>query len=236
MTTRSFTYGSTAIAYRLDYVERETLAIHVHPDLRVSVEAPLGSEPAEIEKALHKRAAWILRQQRNFRRYSLDFPSRQYVSGESYRFLGQQYRLKVTQSESESVSLDRELITVGISRKDDTRRVKALVQGWYRRQALDIFTERVAAWFPHFERFGVPLPAVQVRQMRSRWGSCTAQGKITLNLKLVMVPRQMIDYVIVHELCHLVEHNHGKGFYELLSRVMPAWREVRERLEVFDFG
>ena len=82
----------------------------------------------------------------------------------------------------------------------------------------------------------MPLPAVQVRQMRSRWGSCTAQGKITLNLKLVMVPRQMIDYVIVHELCHLVEHNHGKGFYELLSRVMPAWREVRERLEVFDFG
>ena len=57
--------------------------------------------------------------------------------------------------------------------------------------------------------------------MRSRRGSCTAQGKITLNLKLVMVPRQMIDYVIVHELCHLVEHNHGKGFYELLSRVLP---------------
>ena len=236
MTTRSFTYGSTTIAYRLDYVERETLAIHVHPDLRVSVEAPLGSEPAEIEKALHKRAAWILRQQRNFRRYSLDFPPRQYVSGESYRFLGQQYRLKVTQSESESVTLERELLTVGVQRKDDKRRVKALVQGWYRRQALDIFTERVAAWYPHFERFGVPLPAVQVRQMRSRWGSCTAQGKITINLKLVMVPRQMIDYVIVHELCHLVEHNHGKGFYELLSRVMPAWREVRGKLEVFDFG
>jgi predicted metal-dependent hydrolase len=89
---------------------------------------------------------------------------------------------------------------------------------------------------PHFERLGHSLPKVVVRQMRSRWGSCTARGKITLNLKLVMVPRQLIDYVIVHELCHLAEHNHSKGFYTLLSRVMPDWEERREKLERFDFG
>jgi predicted metal-dependent hydrolase len=85
-------------------------------------------------------------------------------------------------------------------------------------------------------RFDVQQPALQVRQMRTRWGSCTARGKILLNLKLVMLPRQLIDYVVVHELCHLVEHNHGKAFYDLLSRVMPGWQERREKLEGYDFG
>ena len=231
-------YGTTEILYTLTYTERETLAIHVHPDLSVRVEAPLDSDLAEIEKRLRKRAAWILRQQRNFRRYSLDFPLRHYVSGETHRYLGQQYRLKVVQSQDskESIHLDREQLLVIIRSKDESARAKTLVQNWYRRQAQSIFSERVATWFPHFERFDVSQPQVVVRQMRSRWGSCTAHGKITLNLKLVMVPRQLIDYVIVHELCHLVEHNHGKGYYELLSRILPNWKEIKEKLDRFDFG
>ncbi|MDX9991552.1 MAG: SprT family zinc-dependent metalloprotease [Anaerolineales bacterium] len=231
-------YGSTSIPYRLTYTERASLAIHVHPDLSVSVEAPLGSDPAEIEKRLHKRAAWILRQQRDFRRYSLDFPPRQYVSGESHRYLGQQYRLKVLQSadKNESILLEREQLLVTLRDKSDPAHVRRLVQGWYRQRAYEIYSASVSAWFPHFARFNVPQPSVQVRQMRSRWGSCTAGGKITLNLKLVMLPRQLIDYVIVHELCHLVEHNHGKGFYDLLSRIMPDWEYRRRKLEGFDFG
>jgi predicted metal-dependent hydrolase len=233
--THTLTYGTTSIPYTLTYTGRATLAIHVHPDLRVTVEAPLDSEFAEIEKRLHKKAAWILRQQADFRRYSLDFPPRQYISGETHRYLGQQYRLKVRVSpaEKESVVLDREQLLVTVREKT---RAGKLVQAWYRQRAAEIFSECVAAWMPHFERLGHSLPKVVVRQMRSRWGSCTARGKITLNLKLVMVPRQLIDYVIVHELCHLAEHNHSKGFYALLARVMPDWEERREKIEGYDFG
>ena len=71
--------------------------------------------------------------------------------------------------------------------------------------------------------------------MKSRWGSCTVAGKITLNLKLVQVPKPTIDYVIVHELCHLVEHSHGADFYRLLSRIMPDWERRREELNAFEF-
>lgn len=231
-------YGNTAISYQLVYTERSTLAVHVHPDLRVTVEAPLESDFAEIEKRLRKKAAWILRQQRDFRRYSLDFPPRQYVSGETHRYLGQQYRLKVLQSDDgkESVHLDREQLQVLVRDKSDLARAKKLVQAWYRQHAHEVFTDRVSDWFPHFERFDLRQPQVAIRQMRSRWGSCTVHGQITLNLKLVMVPKLLIDYVIVHELCHLVEHNHGAKFYELLSRIMPGWEERREKLERFDFG
>lgn len=237
-THHTLAYGTTIIAYELSFTPRKALAIHVHPDGHVSVEAPIDSDMSEIEQRIHKRAAWIVRQQRNFRRYSVDFPPRQYISGETHRFLGRQYRLKIliNPNQLESVILDREYLTVSTREKDNAAHTRQLVEAWYRQQALEVFAERVEAWFPHFERLGATRPAVTARQMRSRWGSCTAQGKITFNTKLVMVPKQLIDYVAVHELCHLQEHNHGTQFQQLLTRIMPDWRERKEKLDIYDFG
>lgn len=242
-TQAALQYGGATILYELVFSQRATLAIHVHPDLRVIVEAPAGSDLSEIEKHLHKRAAWILRQQRNFRRYSVNFPPRLYLSGETYRYLGQQYRLKVLQLEGapstggkEAVALDREYLNVTTRRKADPTHTRDLLNAWYHRQALALFAERVAAWYPHFERLGAPLPEVTARQMISRWGSCTAGGKVTLNTKLVMVHRHLIDYVVVHELCHLQEHNHGLAFQRLLTRILPDWKERKQKLDSFDFG
>lgn len=234
---KTLEYGKTNITYQLSYTDRETLAIHVHPDLHVTVEAPLDSEFSEIEKRLHKRASWILRQQQNFRRYSFEIPPRSFVSGETHRFLGKQYQLKVLQIENEKeyVKMDREHILVGVRDKSDRERVKKQLTNWYRQRAHEIFCERVDVWFPRFERYGIPRPQVIVRQMRSQWGSCSVRAKMNLNLKLVMVPRQFIDYVIVHELCHLIEHNHSSSFYALISKIMPDWEEKRESLNKFEF-
>jgi predicted metal-dependent hydrolase len=231
-------YGKIILEYQLSYTARETLAIHVHPDTSVTVEAPLGSDFTEIEKRLRKRAAWIVRQQRNFRRYSFDIPPRQYVSGETHRYLGRQYRLKVIENEGspELVRMDRGQLFLYIQDKTDTGRKKKLVDAWYRRQAQRVFAERVTAWLPHFERYGIKPPKILVRQMKTRWGSCTKAGKITLNLKLVQAPTECVDYVVVHEMCHLVEHNHSSEYYILLSRVLPDWRERKKKLDGFDFG
>ena len=234
---KTLEYGKTNITYQLSYNDRETLAIHVHPDLHVTVEAPLDSEFSEIEKRLHKRASWILRQQQNFRRYSFDIPPRKYVSGETHRLLGRQYQLKVLQGENkkEYIKMDREHILVGVRDKSDQERVRKRLTNWYRQRAHEIFCERVEVWFPRFERYGIKHPEVAVRQMHSQWGSCSVKGKMNLNLKLVMVPRQFIDYVIVHELCHLIEHNHSPSFYALMSKIMPDWEEKRESLNQFEF-
>ena len=230
-------YGKIVIEYQLTYAERETLAIHVLPDTRVMVEAPMGSEFSEIEKRIRKRAAWILRQQRNFRRYSFEIPPRQYVSGESHRYLGRQYQLKVIQGENrkESIKMDREHIILTVRDKNDHDRIKKLVNGWYRQQGIKIFTERVEAWYPRFERYAIQHPKLTVRPMRSQWGSCSAGGKLNLNIKLIQVPKQLIDYVVVHELCHLIENNHSPAFYALISRIMPDWQERREKLNSFEF-
>ena len=229
-------YGNTSIAYQLTYTDREKLVIHVHPDASVSVEAPLGSDFTRVEEKVRKRAAWIVKQQRNFRRYSFEIPQRQYVSGESHRYLGRQYRLKVIADDVpiEVVRMDRGIITMFVSSKSPEH-VKKMLDGWMRERARIIFAERVTEWYPRFERCDILYPQVIVRRMKSRWGSCTATGKITLNLKLIQVPKQLIDYIIVHELCHLVEHSHAPAFYALISRIMPDWEERKEKLNGFEF-
>lgn len=235
-THHTLKYGKTAIDYQLFYKERETLAIHVHPNTQVTVEAPLGSNFDQIAQKVRKRAAWIVKQQRNFERYSFELPPRQYVSGETHRYLGRQYQLKVlSTTEKGTVRIDRGRITVYVADTKDQENVEKLLTKWYREQAKSVFKEQLEQWLPRFERFGISDYRIIIRRMRSRWGSCTKKGKVTLNLKLIHVPKQFIDYVIVHELCHLIEHNHSQAFYKLMTRIMPDWEERREKLNAFEF-
>ena len=114
--------------------------------------------------------------------------------------------------------------------KSDTEQVRVQVQGWYRKQAQRVFPQRMDAMLPRFRRLDIPQPALAIKDLDARWGSCTDSGVISLNLKLMQVPKPYIDYVIVHELCHLIEHNHSQRFYLLLDRMMPDWRQRRKRL------
>jgi predicted metal-dependent hydrolase len=239
MNTHSVQYGTIEIQYELTYAPRKTLGISVQPDLRVTVKAPEGTPMEEIEAKVLKRAPWILKQQKDFERYLPHLPPRQYVSGETHRYLGRQYRLKVVEGDNgaaESVKRDRSFIYVYTSDKADTEHVRDLLDDWYRDQARCIFEERLEACYPKIEHIGVPYPDIVVRAMSTRWGSCSAKGRITLNVKLVKVPKSHIDYVIFHELCHLVEPYHSPRYYELLDRVLPDWQERREKLNAFEFG
>lgn len=230
-------YGKTTIRYILKHTDRKNLAIHVHPDLNVEVEAPLGSKSEEIKDKVLKRAGWILKQQRLFERYSFELPPREYVSGETHRYLGRQYRLKVVVKESGggTVIMERGRILIHTSDPGNQDKKKKLLEDWYRKQAWRVFTERLENWLPHFERFAINQPGLMIRKMKSQWGSCTPEGKITLNLKLIQLPKHLIDYLIVHELSHLVELNHSGEFYSLLSRVMPDWEKRKEKLNRFEF-
>ena len=233
---RSIRYGNATIHYHLSYARRKTLAIDVHPDLRVTVKAPEEADVADIETRLRKRAPWILRQQRDFQRYLPHLPPRQYVSGETHRYLGRQYRLKVVEDGEEGVKLTRGRFFVHVRDKQDTGRVKALLDGWHRKQARRVFAERLEACYPRAERLGVPYPEIAIRVMKTRWGSCNSPEEIVLNLKLVQVPKRYIDYVVMHELCHLTERNHSSRFEALLDRAMPDWRERKREVDEYEFG
>jgi len=132
--------------------------------------------------------------------------------------------------------MDGQFMLVAVRDRAVAGRVEQLVGRWYRDRAREVFAERVAACYPRVQGLGVAPPVLTVRAMRTRWGSASAAGRITLNLKLVQVPASLIDYVVYHELCHLVAPHHGRAFYDLLGKVLPDWRERRERLNRYEFG
>lgn len=225
-------YGTTVIEYDITYARRKTMAISVQPDLSVIVTAPADTDRDMIAARVRRRAPWIVRQQRELSQYPPATPPRVYVSGETHRYLGRQYRLKVIADRHEAVKLLRGFLYTWTPDKYDAARVQHLVDGWYHRQAERVFHERLQALVPRLQHIDITTPRLIIKRLQTRWGSCTSDGLITLNLKLMQVPKHYIDYVIVHELCHLVEHNHSKRFYQLLDRTMPDWRTRRQHLNM----
>lgn len=227
MSTHQITFGTQAIEYQLERMPRKTLAISVHPDLSIIVKAPVDTTLEEVNERVAKRAKWILSQKRRFEIFLPDVPPRKYVSGESHRFLGRQYRLKVIRNDAEQIKLTRQFLEV-YTPDIDPSHVRELVETWYREQANKNFEERLAATYSRFSRENIPYPKISIRRMQSSWGSCSPKGTISLNIKLVQVPKEYIDYVITHELCHLKYLHHEPEFYYLLSRIMPDWKGKRK--------
>lgn len=223
-------YGDTLIRYDVRYARRKTVAIEVTPDRRVSLIAPEGSDPATLAALVGRRAPWITRQQRRFAAAPPVGSPRAYVSGESYRYLGRQYRLRVATGAEAGVRLGRTILTVTQPGPVDPAATRAALEGWFADEARRLFAARLAACFRRVARLGVAYPTLTIRPLATRWGSCSRAGAITLNLRLIQAPQPCLDYVILHELCHLQEHHHGKSFYALLDRILPDWRERRHTL------
>ena len=214
---------------------RKTLSISVHPDLSVIVRAPENTKLEDVEKKVYHRAKWILNQQRRFEIFLPDVPPRKYVSGESHRFLGRQYRLKVIKSDAEYLKLTRQFLEI-YTQDASPSNVREKVEEWYRNQASQIFQDRLTTCYSKLSREKIPFPKIIIRRMQSSWGSCSAKGTISLNIKLIQVTKEYIDYVLIHELCHLKHLHHELEFYKLLSRILPDWKRKKEKLDRFDFG
>jgi predicted metal-dependent hydrolase len=225
-------YGNTHIGFQLNYTSRKTLAIHVYPDTSVVVDAPTNSPIEKIQAKVLKRARWIRKQQRLFERFPPALPARKYISGESFRYLGRQYVLKVERNIINAVKLERGILRVSVTRVDQ-QHVKQLVDDWYRKKAEKIFSECLVKCRKIVEKSKIHYPyEAKLRIMKTRWGSCTADSIITLNPELISASKYCIEYVIVHELCHLKEHHHGNAFFKLLDYVMPDWEKRKNELEL----
>lgn len=227
---RTIQYGRKTIDYQLRYADRKTLAIDVHPDLSVVATAPHDADDAVVEQKMRKRAGWIVKQQRFFENFLPQIPPRRYVSGESHRYLGRQYRLRTHQSPQEAVRMARGQLNAYLVDPADSKRTRALVTAWFRERAEVVFEEQFNNAVANAQRRGIDADGFEIRRMKNRWGSCTPGGRILLNPELIMAQKACIEYVITHELCHLREHNHGPRFYRLLKSLMPDWEERRERL------
>ncbi len=224
-------YGSRHIPYLLHRANLKRLRIVVLPNMSVTITAPITVSENALLDAITRKAPWIARSLDQLKEFH-PFPTpSNYVSGETFVFLGRQYRLQVEQGSSAPAKLEGRFLKVTVPDKATSSKTRQAVESWYARRAKDFFTNHVGRCQEIGKRHGIPEVPFKVHNMRTRWGSCTATGRITLNLQLIKAPVHCIDYVIMHELCHLVHHNHSPTFYRLLSRCMPDWQERKRILD-----
>ena len=230
--SRAVRYGGTDVPYRLERRRRKTMAISVLPDGSIEVVAPEIESIERIEAVLVRRMPWIRRQRAEFDRHQPPQPKRQYLSGETHWYRGRQYRLKIMLGLASKVQLTQGRILITTTAPRNTERTRELLEEWRRQRARAVFAERLEKVLPRFHDPDIVRPrSVTIRRLSKRWGSMTAGGGLILNLDLINAPTPSIDYVLVHELCHRLEHHHGRSFWELLERVMPDWLERKAKLE-----
>ncbi len=228
---RHVTYGSERIDFLISRRPRKTLAITVHPDLHVEVVAPNDAEELAIMDRVRARARWILRQRRQFLSWMPKPMPRRYQSGETHRYLGRQYRLQIISSKTPSVMLKAGFIEIRQPDPKDAATARKQLDTWLRQQAERRFRRELAKALKRLTVYQLPLPTLRLLRMPKRWGSCTTKGEILLNPELIKTPGLCVEYVILHELCHLKHPNHSAAFFRMLDAVLPDWQERKQRLE-----
>lgn len=226
--TESVQFGSSTIVFQLEYTDRKTLGITVTPAMEIMVKAPKDVSIEKVKDKIKKKAPWIIRQQSFFLSFQPKTPKRNYVSGETHLYLGRQYRLQIHLNTEESVKLKGKFILVSTR---DKSRTEALVKGWYLQHAKTKFQSIAEPLIERFKKYEVEPSAIILREMPTRWGSCTPKGKIILNPELIKAPKGCIEYVITHELCHLIHQDHTQKFIDLQAKEMKDWEKWKLKLE-----
>ena len=231
MSKHHITYGNRTIEFDLEYSNRKSLGITVNPDKTVYIKAPADTEYSNIIDQIKKKGRWILKQKDHFESFLPNTPERKYVSGETHLYLGKQYRLKLFEDETERVKMIRGYIQVFTKDRTDKERIKGLLSSWYRDHFEKKVNDHLEANLEYFQRYKLGRPEIRIRKMKKRWGSCTPQGQIIINPEIIKAPGRCIDYVIIHELCHLIYPTHSKEFYALQTKIMPDWKKWKFRLD-----
>jgi len=228
---QTFEYGRYSYEYYIEFGERKTFSLEVLPDLRIIVKAPTDATLDEIEAFLTRKWKWLEKQLSELRRLKKDRSQKEYVSGESFYYLGRQYLLLIEQASADSVKLERGKLRVYTTKSlRDTEYNKNLILDWYEYHRERIFKREYSAALKLFDYR--TMPQFGQRAMVRRWGSFTSDNKVLLNPRLIEAPREAIRYVCIHELCHKITRKHDKVFYAELERRLPNWRRIKESLEI----
>ena len=202
----------------------KNITLKVRPNGEAILTAPKTASDEHIKFIIEKRAKWIAQKRAFFA--SFKTPQKEYVSGEDFKYLGRSYRLKVVQSKEERVKLQRGYLELFVKDKNDLERKRNLVYEWYNEKATLYFFNILQEFNKIVKQ---DIKSVKIRQMKTRWGRY--KSYINLNIELIKKPRACIEYVVFHELVHLLHPDHSKKFYDYLTLYMPDWQKRKEILE-----
>lgn len=221
-----FEYGSRIITFNLIYRKRKTMSIEVETTGEVTVIAPVGTSTDDIVEKVKSRAGWIVSKQYESKFINDTKIKREAVSGESYMYLGRNYSLDIRVDENIdniSVKLFQGKFVVNTYIKDEDL-IKKAMENWYREKTLAKVKERVSYYSSYFNN---EVTTVKVKEQKKRWASCTSKNELLFNWRCVMAPVFVLDYIVVHEMCHMEYKNHSKDFWNRVYAVMPDY-EVRK--------
>jgi predicted metal-dependent hydrolase len=230
---RSLVVGPATIPYTITTSSgRKTLAIRVRPPGTVDVRAPAGTPTDEVVRFVEEKRSWISGKVRMMQERIVLGPEKKYVTGETLLYLGQEYRLVVEEGRSSAVLLrERDLVVVLPQARlpsPGEEVIRDQLYSWYLARARVVFQERIRHWAG---QLGVSPPPFSIRNQKSKWGSCSPNNTVSINVRLLMAPLGTIDYIVLHELCHIVHKNHSPAFWGLVRAHMPDYPQRKEELK-----
>ncbi len=221
------------IEFRIVYSRRRTLGISILPDASVIVRVPYHTPLKTINRIIQEKSQWIIKHRDSYQRKEKRKLNSSLITGEKQLFRGKDCVLHIFLSKKPVVRFNENTIEIGMDKVDDQQAIRRLLYTGYKTEASVIYPEMLnKALKIHENQMFKPIGLI-IRTMKSRWGSCSRKGMITLSTELIKLPDIYIEYVIIHELCHLKHHNHGKEYYNLLSELFPDWKKVRKDLREY---
>lgn len=218
------------ITYTLTRSRRKSIGLQINQQgLRIS--APLHTPLLYIDTVLQQKADWITKKLTQWQEKKSLAPA--WTLNATYPLLGEPWRITIIKPTGEIVmtrSFDHEL-PQPLAIELTPRQIETFVMSWYRQQAITCFQQRIGIYA---HKMAVPTPPFRLSQAKTRWGSCNSRGIISLNWRLIQLPLHLIDYVVAHELAHLIEMNHSKAFWEVVEKVYPGYRIARVELKRYE--
>ncbi|HLN19659.1 MAG TPA: SprT family zinc-dependent metalloprotease [Bacteroidales bacterium] len=219
------------IVYSVIYSGRKSLGISIRRDSSIIIRVPYGTPERTILKLVNEKRSWILKHSAWFRD-NLAKPVRSFKDGEKHLFRGKYLTLRINESSKQYCLFGDDIIDLGV-RSAEKENIRKVLYTGYRIEAMKLFPGMMEDLVLLLRDKGLVPSGLKIKTMKSRWGSCSRSGIITLNSDLARLDDTYIKYVMIHELCHLKHHDHGKGFYLLLSEICPEWKRIKSEMRNF---
>ena len=230
---RTVEADGNAISYTLERKPVKNINLRIRADQSIYVSAPKDVAAKMVDAFVVEKSAYILRALKKFKDRNRESTlEKNFVNGETVKFLGRNLRLKVKNASRSKVESDESYVTLYVKDVQDADLKKRVLETWLRKKCKDEITAICKKVYPQVKKYGVAFPQIQLREMVSRWGSCSPKkGFVTFNTALIAMPVSCIEYVVTHEFTHFLYPNHSKKFYQQLATFMPDWEERKKRLE-----
>ncbi len=228
-------FGNDRIEYYLEIKKVKNININVRPDGTILVTANNDISNSKIEEVVSSKSKWILQNLNYFNKLRSEVveSNKKFLSGESIKYLGRQYMIKVVEDSNEEVKISDNLLIIKVKDPNNYNDKLKLYKKWINDQCKIIFSDIFKKWYPKFEKYGIEKPKLSIRTMKTKWGSCIInKNHIILNRELIKAPKFCIEYVVVHELTHLMHINHDDKFYSFLSTLFPEWEYAKKVLDI----